>query len=1723
MAIDALKYAAGVQEDGSSVLPGLIGVAPIVGGVALGMRGFKGNQRLKASDIISQGSELGKLGRSIGQQLKDEVGLEHLTEELMKSGKYNEMINKAEERNAVIQSLLSTLDDPSSGFEPEHTRALREKLLSIVEIDTPDEDARKLIKSAVNTIFESGSEPLKRRFASRVSQFSQVSSQLTMPKFDFTPGSKFTTISHANMRSSSSVMGMFSGGGEFISTEASKVSNRYERLLKMLGPGAERRVEIIRGHVAEGVEGLQARVFSGQGPGRGTWQTTITLATRLDASSPANLVRMGENLPTAYGAGRHYANAQSVLDMLDKGSITEKSLRKAGVLKEVSDYQLDAFERAIGGKGYLTDRHGFNSQLVETMEVAPRTITSNGAFNAIDSTFSKRQSKQFLQPHNTLVLTGMEALSEAQKDRLLTGMVGLRIGGTTYDPGVGAGRLMSNFIDGRQHAVLQQNVGSALSGVRIGVAGGANRLDIPVVARLEQIMGRTAEWVGGESRYMGRSHSFRSGAGQAPIEWASDMVSGTTNKVVLMDVTMGTGRGALAATEGWGQAYTVGKVGTMRSSGVIPILDPKSIGQQSSALLERLLEARNAGKGMIKLTREELEGYQHFLGTGPAGQRSLPKDPRMQSMWVGISEVLETKGKQQYQVSFVQDRSMDMAKVFGTLHKGTVVGIAENQAYRDLSTYGLTDKELRKLGINLNDTIITSGDMLKKAKGFLNIQMITGMDMVTGGSGDPFRAIANSGAKSTFGGGRTGDVAEAVMSRLSTGVRSGKVGTDEAGRVLAGLYYGSGLARADMGDSVTGAYAKGFDAPELRKAFVRHFGKTKAQEIIRVAQKGLAIGAGSFAPGTGHGDYMLGRGSVEPRFFEFASARLRDMGMKEEKITDFMTSILKRKIGVADARAIVSPMEQMVASHINAGMPGQGKTLSLSEFVELQTNGKFSDYLKTQKGGVYLDVASGSTIAESAVAAEGRKAFGGSNPLYFPGGDAMDHMHGAEIKQSGKTVQVGSSYERHVNQFADNVTRMVTGKGLAESEAGEVFKVFKKESARMYADSLFNMSRGKIKGSAMTMMQGYSVYSKGKLSRVGMSENRLGAVRALSSSSYGQAMFMDDKGFLSMLKDYKGKDKASLLKMFYSSSETALQRARAGADVGQLPGIMSMSMRNPLLGYGNVNVGQIYRDVQKVGQGRGDQIFDWLRRTNTNAIKNLEEAVAQTKGVKDYSIGGFSEIASLGEEHDKSVKRFFSQMASGLKKWTAEGGGATYFPELEFTVHMGENMSKNVDFGLAGGMIGDFDGDQANTILLDKTQRLGLLSTLQENTTRQRYLNANAAQLAQGATYQAYGKAALNEHIQKEGEFLNKTAAEIHAIQQDLLKEKASKRATGPLDVQLNNIRRAVLNMKTEDAAVQRETLSLLQMLEEHGTIKSKKLPIFQAIGDRTTMAIQESFQTGEIAPLKDLLENTIFPRAQFEELYTGLDLAIENSGKQHAFAVGADGTKVNLDNVISFMADAISSYRAVGGQTSATANILAAQLAGNTQQAQRVFAQLIAGEMGIQSGMASAMGRSMASSAMLVAEGGWGKVVAAAGKMDSRLMGGAVLGMAAGAAILGATGMDQYDSTPLAMPGEMPSAYVSRAATSYNLLESPARMADSVGSSDPYDLISRPINQGQTLVQRPTGYSIQGESATMTGIGRLGGYLNNLTRSGGVGSVMVNDMRRPLSPAYVDRAMGEY
>lgn len=1698
-------------------------LSPIGVGAAVGLKRLQSNNSISPSRF-GMSTPLGRLGSKVGDSLKQADTINQgrqlqkardFASSLLESSGIESLLGEIQEQNAVIQALNSALDDPASGLDSATISGFKDRLSNAAERVADGADVQKILGSMIQEVYNNN-EPGLSVLQSRLREFKGLGDQLTTPGFNIKAGQPFIKLN-----SQRDLTGSAAG--------------RFSRLNSMVG-GGNYFVEAVQSTEHTGAVGQYARVMS-RGRGKGGDKLVTMLPLDLNSAGksglPYNIVRTGA-AGTAYRADRYLIDARKAINTISgraNASLSLSDLRKAGAVVGIEDYYLNSFQQQVDSAGGLfkLNRNTFNASIREILAGEHRYASSGGVLGSHLRSQGKFQS-------NVARLVGLEGLPARQRLSLLEAASR----GSEFDLGVGADRLAEQNIAGRVSSLIGLKEGSGFGAMRTGFEGlrgmSLNRKLEPIVGRAEQTVNRISQAsiftpLNGPR---GRGLSGQLGAGGQNILWDKSL-TGTTNKAVLMDVGVGaTGKARgfttgkiYNALNGTGQAFHMGS-DLVRSAGTIPIMDPRAHGQQSSQLLERIMSMK-AGE-MLSLTPDEIASHKGFVGVGSSGAKYLPKDPRMKGMRIGWQSMTEAAGKSTIHLVYEMDRRLETMKLFGRLQKGTVVEANQGHLRGLLSNYGMSSKELSSYGFDQKQTLIGSGEMLKKAPASFMRQMTTGFGMVSGvedwqGAVRKQADMMLQGQISDFGLGNVGGKVNPLGVTTAAVLRSLKannVDPTKAGRVLSAIY-NRGM---NNDDSWLKGQQKGLRLDSVAfESAVKSVYKGGANALLDSASKGIAIGADTFALGEGVGDWRQGRGSIEPRLVENLQARFNDMGMSLNQSSDVIASLYKRKIGFGEHLRVASSMKTMAESikgvrSITSELPGSGKPtrLGVGQVVDALNSGthkNLGEYLRTFDDGVIVDLKNHSDVrVQAAMRSAAENVFGGQGEIFLPGGKAMDAMSGTFIKTVGdiNSVAIGSEYERLAQRLGEDL-QASTGANKISSESFEkAFQNFSKQGVSLAANSFQQVTSGRIRGSSYNVAAVYDLNHG-----VGLTSRQQKLVSETVAKTKGTALFVDDHGFLSMLNDSIGsgnqyntagnktinavKDGASKLDMFFTGME---------GSIGERKGLASIASRHPILSRGNVAVSQIFRHVGAVGAARGtDETFAAISNTSWG-----KKAIAKFNG----KVGSFRDIARSGDH--KSRKNFFSQFANNLKEFAGhEGGGRVFMPKAQFDVHYGSAGKVKVDFGLASQAGGDFDGDQWSLFMLDKRAGSTVMSTL--DGVSDDYLKADTLYKIKSEIFAEEAKGALSNLAKEQGELGVSAMA-----YQDALKEKASKEATGMIDVSLNELRRAAINMPGATQEAISSSLALLKVLEEHTTIKGKKLPVYHPYAEKMTNAVDTMMKSGDSSPFRRVM-GELFKGSPL--LGDGVSVGAVDSPDVPYIHKGVTGSSLRLDDQVDFIAKSANSARSQFSRyaSGGSGNQLAAAIRHGGATMMSAFRDIFQADSSLQAGMVNA-GSAPAEKAY-TAFGSIGDQIMRATSSVNRKAGAAIVaGFGASAVAAFALGGSGYDPEPLIPSTEQVSPHIKNAMATSQVMNFPTggggpSTDEFARQGDRYAMMERPINTGSTYMEKPNTYQIRIEAQSPHSFANAANYMSQMPGMSRGASVSINDTRRPITGNYLDRLVGEY
>ncbi len=1690
----------------------LIGGSMAAGGY-FGYRQLSSTQAINPMNIINPPSDLGNVGQGVGREINSHLAKTNaakakrandILDSLNSSSGIDRFVERIDERNALLQSMLSTLDDPTAGFDENSANQLKEQLVSLIDDkSTSRDDLQEMIKGFVNE-FSSGTVDQKAKFASRVDEFSGLGSSLTAPSFPFKANQPFTELGNKDLTKSA--------------------SRRLGRLNKMLG-GLDS-VSLVQFSENTGQVGQYARI--NRAGGKFTLMPLDVNATVGAAGSPRAL-RTGAAGQTSYVLPRFFISGSNLNTLASSGQpITEQAIRQGQTHFE--DMALGMLESRVvrNERGFrIRDTKGLGAEMTEILTIGNRFTSTPGAGRGIHAQTSSHIQRALAHNTNAVVVHGMQHMTDSSRKTLVKRAV--EVGGA-LDPNVGASRLGGSRVDGRIYQTIGLMSGSPLTRFRAGAGHVPNRLTTPVTARLEQAVGRqdffaASNVAGAQQKYIGRGRGvgagIQMGSGTANIHIAGE--TGTTTKPFLLDITGDLRQGVnarptvFAGLADMGQVVSAGNVGNLIQTGTIPILDPTGHSNASTKLLNRIMnkhsefQAGRADDAFVRLNKQDLHKLGRQLGIGTEGMRELFVDDRTRHINVALQMMDDATGKNVMRLAYSSERSMEAAKIFSPHIKGTVMNTSVNTMAEQLTSAGVSPQLLSsQFGIDVTDVLAGTGDMFGKSEDYISSQVLSGMQMFSTRKGfDAHNFVATKEYKGALGNTNLGRVTSAAIDFLAG---EANIGHDE------------GLLR-QAGMTLAAAYGhKGSQVPigKMEALIEKRFGQEKARSVIAGARSGMVFGATSAVPGAGHGDWKRAMGGADTRFFEFMQSRLATMGMSQQNISSVISDIYKGKRGMREHLGMMGGLLDMQASlagmtnPMSAAAQSNVRTIGVEELTGIltQNDQSLSQFLRTQDSGVLLDLNTASGVAGSQLSANARRVTG-QGQIFLPGRETLQHMRGTSIKQGGGQfdMQVGSDIERTIDNFAQDLIKITGNDQKAKDLSMKSLAVFKRDVSKITATAFRGITRGKIGGAQAHIGHGYArAMADGRIAGLSRQQTRL--IKKAQDVSKGMAVHYDSAAFFGMLsldKDAGRGEKAARLESFFTSLET---------DTAQ-PGLMTVMNRHPNIARGNVGITQAYRDVREVGlSGTSDKTW----RTFTNSGKGKEALADLRAAVGDTRISGFGDIARLGEDHGKARKAFFHAMSGQLHKF-ANTGGSVFIHNADMGIQLkGLDKLLNVDMGHAGAMIGDFDGDHYISKVLSHKSASIIESTLGS---AENYIAADSLYKIQGQAYAQAFKEGLNV---RKGQLGVGELAERERAAMDAMKEIGSKEATGPLDTRLNKLRQAVANNESANPRLAGEAFAFMQMLEEHTTIKGKKLPVFLPWGEMLGRGLDDIVEGRGTEDFKSTVLREFLGGENMGRQIRGGGLQAASDLMVHGVQVLRTGDSLTqFDNMLSFVNDSVIANQSAGNRAAmASVNQLASGLStGDIQTQQALIRNLMHTAGGsAQAGILSGAGGVSQAEALFAAGSRMSNtVMGAMGAVDGKMMGGIAMGMAGALMASGLVGHEGYDANVLQMDGEQgPSANVMKHIGSQSLFEANTAglTSDSYSETlDPSRMMSKPITgAGTAYMAAPSSYSIHGN---VSGVQNAQNFIMNLGQTGVSGSVRINDTRRPITSNYMDRLQGEY
>jgi len=205
----------GVGDTSRSFLEQVIGVAPIAVGAGIGIKALQSNTPGSLLGLKTHGFR--DSNASVGTSLKRaraarEEFNRQKTESFFQSiqdaprEEVKRLLGEGvEQRNAVLSSIIETVDNATSGIDRTRALQIKEQLMGLMHTADAQlsEDAAKLVQSTINTLVESGTPEGKATFQRLLSRNKGMMDQIQAPTFNMSgisPGfNKIEDLTGANV------------------------------------------------------------------------------------------------------------------------------------------------------------------------------------------------------------------------------------------------------------------------------------------------------------------------------------------------------------------------------------------------------------------------------------------------------------------------------------------------------------------------------------------------------------------------------------------------------------------------------------------------------------------------------------------------------------------------------------------------------------------------------------------------------------------------------------------------------------------------------------------------------------------------------------------------------------------------------------------------------------------------------------------------------------------------------------------------------------------------------------------------------------------------------------------------------------------------------------------------------------------------------------------------------------------------------------------------------------------------------------------------------------------------------------------------------------------------------------------------------------------------------------------------------------------------------------
>ena len=500
------------------------------------------------------------------------------------------------------------------------------------------------------------------------------------------------------------------------------------------------------------------------------------------------------------------------------------------------------------------------------------------------------------------------------------------------------------------------------------------------------------------------------------------------------------------------------------------------------------------------------------------------------------------------------------------------------------------------------------------------------------------------------------------------------------------------------------------------------------------------------------------------------------------------------------------------------------------------------------------------------------------------------------------------------------------------------------------------------------------------------------------------------------------------------------------------------------------------------------------------------------------------------KERSKLVRSFFDAMRNHMGEISpGVGGGRITIPQFMVDVHYGGKVER-MDLSLAGGMIGDFDGDiyqllyPTRSNLTDKG--IGLIG------------KGGKENLQKLAKEKLLYRAKTRVLFSMAGEGVDNIRKSMGDVDRQLIEEIAVKarqeqlgKNVGPIDVSFDALRLGIVNTADESTRkVASDALNMLSAVQEVAVLKAKKLPtdmpLAEAISRNLNLAIEG--RTGAWEQVEKLFRDYIFKDVDLGTTFGkanvvggGADVLADTLEGQRVINLFAPGGTSSADDALTYVMPYLKSLLGHVGESGYLHAKTERRLSIASRQELGAYHEMFQGLL-----RNNVQGRLMGSNIEQTTMGDLEEAVRSITSLmrtnaieigSKGRIGSLGVGLAATMALGSSLGYGGYDPTPLSMEGEIVSPELKAAIREGNAFEAgPSQEAvQDMQNSIESDIMNRQINIGQVLADSPGGFQMRGRAQNMRSVSELSYIVGSM---GGQSHFTINDTRSPVSENYIRR-----